>query len=77
MREGRQPPAVSFPRSTVHSLKRPLIPQNDRLFPCPGLIAYITDQLGLSPPEEPRPPPDVRYVPLNEDGRKIPGMVAE
>ncbi len=24
--EGRQPPAVPFPRSTVHSLERPLIP---------------------------------------------------
>ena len=50
------------------------------------LIAYITDalaikkildHLGLSPPEQPRPPPDVCYVPLDEEGREIPGRVAE
>ncbi len=50
------------------------------------VIAYITDQLainkildhlGLSPPEEARPPPEVRYVPIGDEGRELPGMVAE
>jgi hypothetical protein len=48
-------------------------------------IAYITDELvirkilehlGLSPPEQPRPPPDVRYIPIDDEGREIPVMVA-
>ena len=50
------------------------------------IVAYITDQLainktlehlGLSPPEEPRPPPEVRYVPINDEGRELPEMVAD
>ena len=49
-------------------------------------IAYITDelairdileQLGLSSPQEPRPPPEVRYVPIDDEGRELPEMVAE
>jgi hypothetical protein len=50
------------------------------------IVAYVTDQLainkildhlGLSPPEEARPPPEVRYVPIDDEGRELPGMVAE
>jgi hypothetical protein len=50
------------------------------------VVAYITDQLainkilehlGLSPPEEPRPPPEIRYVPIDDEGSELPGMVAE
>ncbi len=46
--------------------------------------AYITDQLainkildhlGLTPPEEPRPPPEVRYVPTDNEGWELPGAV--
>ncbi len=49
-------------------------------------IAYITDelairdileQLGLSSPQEPRPPPEVRYVPIDGEGRELPEIVAE
>ena len=49
-------------------------------------IAYITDQLairdilehlGLSPQQEPRPPPEVRYVPTDDEGRELPGTVAQ
>ena len=49
-------------------------------------IAYITDelairgileQLGLGPPQEPRPPPEIRYVPIDDEGRELPQMVAE
>ncbi len=28
-------------------------------------------RLGLSPPEKQRPPPEVRYVPLDEEGREL------
>ena len=50
------------------------------------MVAYITDELaigrilehlGLRPPQRERPPPEMRYVPLDEEGREIPGMVAE
>jgi hypothetical protein len=50
------------------------------------VVAYITDQLainkildhlGLSPPEEARPPPELRYVPIDDEGRELPGVVAE
>jgi hypothetical protein len=46
-------------------------------------IAYITDQmnirkvldhLGLSPPENERPPPDIRYVPVDHEGRQLEGV---
>jgi hypothetical protein len=49
------------------------------------VVAYITDQLainkilehlGLSPPEEARPPPEVRYVPVDDEGRELPEVVA-
>ncbi len=47
-------------------------------------VAYVTDQLavnkilehlGLSPPEEARPPPKVRYVPTDDEGWELPGPV--
>ncbi len=50
------------------------------------VVAYITDQLaideildhlGLSPPEEARPPPEVRYVPIDDEGRELPVEVAQ
>jgi hypothetical protein len=50
------------------------------------IVAYITDQLaineilehlGLSPPEDARPPPEVRYVPIDDEGRELPGTVAQ
>ena len=49
------------------------------------IVAYINDHfaikkilahLGLSPPEKQRPPPEVRYVPLDEEGREL-AAVAE
>jgi hypothetical protein len=39
-------------------------------------IKKILDHLGLSPPEKERPPPEVRYVPLDEEGHEL-GTVAE
>jgi hypothetical protein len=50
------------------------------------IVAYIHDQftikkilrhLGLTPPEIERPPPQVRYVPVDDEGRELEGMVAE
>ncbi len=50
------------------------------------IVAYITDQLaidkildhlGLSPPEEARPPPEVRYVAIDDEGRELPETIAE
>ncbi len=50
------------------------------------IVAYITDQLainkildhlGLTPPEEVRPPPEVRYVPTGDEGWELPGAVPE
>ena len=50
------------------------------------IVAYIHDQftikkilecLGLSPPEVERPPPDIHYVPVDDDGREMETMVAE
>jgi hypothetical protein len=40
-------------------------------------IKRILDHLGLSPPEIERPPPDVRYVPVDHEGREIDTMMAE
>jgi hypothetical protein len=40
-------------------------------------IKRILDHLGLTPPEIERPPPDVRYVPVDHEGREIDTMVAE
>jgi hypothetical protein len=34
-------------------------------------IRKILDHLGLSPPEAERPPPEVRYVPLDDEGREM------
>jgi hypothetical protein len=33
--------------------------------------------LGLSPPENERPPPEIRYVPIDDEGRELVGSVAE
>jgi hypothetical protein len=50
------------------------------------IIAYLTDQaairkildhLGLSPAEAERPPPEVRYVPVDDEGRELTGRVAD
>jgi hypothetical protein len=42
-----------------------------------GAIRQILDHLGLAPPEDERPPPEVRYVPVDEDGRELAGRVAD
>jgi len=34
-------------------------------------IGEILDHLGLSPSEEARPPPEVRYVPIDDEGREL------
>ena len=39
-------------------------------------IKKILDHLGLSPPEKPRPPPEVEYVSLDDEGREL-GTVDE
>jgi hypothetical protein len=45
------------------------------------VVGYVTDQmnvrkvldhLGLSPPEEPRPPPELHYVPVDDEGGETP-----
>jgi hypothetical protein len=40
-------------------------------------IKKILEHLGLSPPEFERPPPQVRYVPVDHEGRELEAMVAE
>ena len=40
-------------------------------------IKTILDRLGLNPPEFERPPPDIRYVPVDHEGRQFEGLVAE
>jgi hypothetical protein len=40
-------------------------------------IKTILEHLGLSPPEVERPPPDIRYVPVDLEGRELESMVAE
>ena len=40
-------------------------------------IKSILDRLSLSPPEIERPPPQIRYVPVDEQGRDLEGVVAE
>ena len=40
-------------------------------------IKAILEHLGLSPPEVERPPPDMRYVPVDDYGRELEGRVAE
>jgi hypothetical protein len=34
-------------------------------------IKKILDHLGLSPPEVERPPPDLRYAPVDHEGREL------
>ena len=40
-------------------------------------IKKILDHLGLSPPEIERPSPDIRYVPVDHEGRELHSLVAE
>jgi hypothetical protein len=40
-------------------------------------VKKILDHLGLSPPQIERPPPQLRYVPLDHEGREVDTMVAE
>ena len=40
-------------------------------------IKRILDHFGLSPPEIERPPPQIRYVPVDHEGRELEAMVAE
>lgn len=40
-------------------------------------IKKILDHLGLSPPEKQRPPPEIRYVPLDEEGGEIEAVLAQ
>jgi hypothetical protein len=40
-------------------------------------IKKILDSLSLSPPEIEQPPPQVRYVPVDDEGHELEGMVAE
>ena len=40
-------------------------------------IKKILDHLGLSPPEIERPPPDIRYVPVDHEGRELEGVAEE
>ena len=37
-------------------------------------IKKILDSLGLSPPKTERPPPDLRYVPLDHQGGELDTM---
>ena len=39
-------------------------------------IKKILDHLGLSPPEKQRPPPEIRYVPLDHEGGEIEAVLA-
>ncbi len=40
-------------------------------------IQKILDHLGLGPPEIERPPPDIRYVLVDHEGRELESLVAE
>jgi hypothetical protein len=40
-------------------------------------IQKILHPLGLSPSEQERPPPEIRYVPIDDEGREAVGTVAE
>ena len=40
-------------------------------------LLSVLDHLGLSPPEIERPPPEIRYVPVDDEGRELEAMVAE
>jgi hypothetical protein len=71
-----------------HGLERAEAPL-DRGRSCGGrlqIVAYlhshvaikkILDHLGLSPPEQERPPAEIRYVPTDDEGHELSGMVAE
>ena len=39
-----------------------------------GAIRQILEHLGLTPPEAERPPPEVRYVPVDDEGREMTDM---
>ena len=34
-------------------------------------------RLGLSPPEQERPPPEIRYVPVDDEGRELEGVAEQ
>ena len=40
-------------------------------------IRNLLDHLGLSPPEDPHPPPEGHYVPVDDEGWEIPKAVAQ
>ena len=40
-------------------------------------IEKILEHLGLTPPEIGRPPPQTRYVPVDDEGRELEARVAE
>jgi hypothetical protein len=40
-------------------------------------IKTILDHLGLGPPEIERPPPEIRYVPVDNEGRDLEGVAEE
>jgi len=40
-------------------------------------IKRILDHPGLSPPENERPPPELRYVSVDDEERELEGRVAE
>jgi hypothetical protein len=40
-------------------------------------IKKILYHLGLSPPEQERPPPEIRHVPIDDEGRELIAMAAE
>jgi hypothetical protein len=42
-----------------------------------GAIRQILEHLGLAPPEDERPPPEVRHVPVDDEGRELTGPVAD
>jgi hypothetical protein len=37
-------------------------------------INKILDHLGLSLPQQERPPPEIRYVPVDDEGRELEGV---
>jgi hypothetical protein len=40
-------------------------------------IKKILDHLDLSPPEQERPPPEIRYVPVHDEGRELEGVAEQ
>ena len=40
-------------------------------------INKILDHLGLSPSEQERPPSEIRYVPVDDEGRELEGVAEQ